>query len=50
MSAVGSVVTVSHEAAVPSVVKYLPALPVWLGSASTAAHSSPVAVAELAFR
>jgi hypothetical protein len=36
----------AHEAVVPSVVKYFPAFPVWLGSASIAAQASPVAVAE----
>jgi len=34
----------------PSVVKYLPLLPVWLGKASTAAHSTPSAAPELALR
>jgi hypothetical protein len=42
MSAVGSVVTVAHEAVVPSVVKYFPALLVWLGSASTAPQEDTV--------
>jgi hypothetical protein len=40
---VGSVVIVSHEAAVPFVVKYFPALPVWLGKASIVVHSTPSA-------
>jgi hypothetical protein len=42
MSAVGSVVTVSHEAAVPLVVKYLPAFPVCEGSASTTPQDEAV--------
>jgi hypothetical protein len=42
MSAVGSVVTVAHDAVVPSVVRYLPALLVWLGSASTAPQDETV--------
>jgi hypothetical protein len=47
---VGSVVIASHEAAVPFVVKYFPALPVWLGKASIAAQARPVAVAEFTVR
>ena len=42
MSAVGSVVTVAQEAAVPSVVKYFPELPVCDGSASTAPQDEAV--------
>lgn len=49
MSAVGSVVTDAHDAVVPSVVKYLPPLPVWLGNPDGAAdHLIPAACAESA--
>jgi hypothetical protein len=34
----------AHEAVLPSVVKYFPAFPVWLGKASTVPHSTPVPV------
>ena len=42
MSAVGSVVTVAQDAALPSVVKYFPALLVWLGRASTVPQEDTV--------
>jgi len=37
-SKAGFTLTTAQEASVPSVVKYLPLLPVWSGSASTVAH------------
>jgi hypothetical protein len=47
---VGSVVIAAQLAVVPSVVKYSPALPVWLGKASIAAQARPVVVAEFTVR
>jgi hypothetical protein len=47
---VGSVVMAPQEVVEPSVVRYLPVFPLWLGSGSYADHFKPVAVLESATR